>query len=246
MKIRRIALLLILAAALLAPGSALAQSDSETLTLRMSRDFGYSGFDNTIEGLYSLHAAGPENLVRVEFYIDGQLIASVEEPPFRHQFSTSTYQPGARVFSARGFTSDGGQLESNQLTRVLITDEESNQMLFRILGPILGISLVIILGMGLISMRASRKPFDGKYSMLGGAVCPNCQLPFALNLMAPRLLLRRWQRCPHCGKWVVVGRASQPDLAAAEARWRGESAAAASATDPEERKRRQIDDSRYN
>lgn len=50
----------------------LAQSE---LVLSINRDFGYGGFDSKIEGLFSLHANGPENLVNVEFFIDETSIA---------------------------------------------------------------------------------------------------------------------------------------------------------------------------
>lgn len=245
MKIRSIIFWAALALALWLPSPAAAQAQSEALTLRMSRDFGYGGFDNQIEGLFSLRAEGPQTLTRVEFYINNQLMATVNEPPFRYQFNTNQYPAGEHVFSARGFTTSGEQLQSNQLTRVLLSAEESRQMLVRTVGPILGITLLISLLIGALSLRVSSKPFDGSYGLLGGAVCPQCQLPYALHWLAPRLITRRLQRCPHCGKWAWVGRAKPADLATAEARWRGQDQQAARGDEAAERSRRQIDDSRF-
>jgi hypothetical protein len=35
------------------------------LVLSINRDFGYGGFDNKIEGLFTLNASGPKDLVSV-------------------------------------------------------------------------------------------------------------------------------------------------------------------------------------
>jgi len=58
-------------------------------------------------------------------------------------------------------------------------------------------------------------------------------------------MVARLQRCPHCGSWALVRRAQPQDLAAAEARWRGDQPAAVSGEDKARRARHQIDDSRY-
>ena len=44
----------------------------EQLTISLHRDFGYSGFGNDIQGLFSIRVSGPTDLAQVEFYIDGQ------------------------------------------------------------------------------------------------------------------------------------------------------------------------------
>src|SRR5690606_332099 len=114
------------------------------------------------------------------------------------------------------------ELRSNTITRVFLSADQSNQMMVRMVGPILGISALVILLTTALSLRSGRKPFDGTYGVLGGAVCPQCQLPYALQWLAPRLITRRLQRCPHCAKWAWVDRAKPAELAAAEARWRGQ------------------------
>ena len=40
-------------------------AEGTELVLRLNRDFGYGGFDNKIEGLFTIHAEGPGDLVRV-------------------------------------------------------------------------------------------------------------------------------------------------------------------------------------
>jgi len=91
-----------------------------------------------------------------------------------------------------------------------------------------------------------RRPAGARrdYGLLGGAICPKCGRPFGLHWWAPNLIGSKFDRCSHCGRWSVVGRASHEALAAAEA---AEEAAAPEAPElnPEEKLRRQIEESRY-
>jgi hypothetical protein len=47
-------------------------------------------------------------------------------------------------------------------------------------------------------------------------------LPLARHFLAPNIGLKKLERCPHCGRWSLVSRASAEDLVAAEARLKGE------------------------
>lgn len=214
-------------------------------TIRLTRDFGYGGLNGDIEGLFGIHADGPENLQRVDFYIDDQLIASVDASPFRCQFSTKTYSPGTHTLYAIGFTSNGNELRSNELVRVFISPEEARGAIVGLLFPILGIAAVALLAGVLVPLALGRsKPQPGKYGISGGAVCPKCGLPFPIHFFSMHAGAKNLERCPHCGKWVWVRKAKKEDLLAAEARWTGGEAA----PDPnaeEDRLKRQIDDSRY-
>ncbi len=90
----------------------------------------------------------------------------------------------------------------------------------------------------------------GSYGPAGAAVCSRCGLPFARSVLSVNLLTGKLARCPHCGKWQVAGMAGREALAAAEARLKGgapdgETAAGEAELSPEERLRRQIEDSKY-
>lgn len=197
-----------------------ARAQESALSLRMSRDFGYAGFSNDIEGLYSLHASGPANLQRVEFYIDAELIANVEEEPFRVQFTTKDYQPGEHTLYAIGYTADGQELRSNEFMRIFLSADEARSKATQLILPILGIVLAVTLVASVLPVVFSRsKPERGKYGLSGGAVCPKCELPFPLRFFSFNMGARKLERCPHCGKWSLVRRAKKEDLAAAEARW---------------------------
>ena len=206
-----------------------ASAQAPELVLSLSRDFGYGGFGNQIEGLFSLHATGPDDLARVDFYLDDTLMVSVSAPPFEVQFSTSTYASGEHRLSARGFTSAGVELRSNELVRIFLTRDETGQQVVGLIVPLIAAIAAVVVTMALMTVFFGRKAgFKGSYGALGGAVCANCGLPFSLSFFAPRLMVARLQRCPHCGSWALVRRAQPQDLAAAEARWRGDQPAAAS------------------
>lgn len=228
---------------LLTARPALAQEDG--LTLSLSRDFGYGGFESDIEGLFSFHAKGPANLVRVDFYIDQELVASDETAPYSCQFSTKTYAPGEHRLYALGATADGQQLRSNEIVRTFLSPDEARQKIINLIIPIAGIVVGLLVLTTLVPLALGRgKPQPGKYGISGGAVCTNCALPFPIHFFSFHAGAKNLERCPHCRKWVWVRKASKTDLAADEARWVGDDKIANSET-KEDRLRRQIDDSRY-
>lgn len=215
------------------------------LVLSINRDFGYGGFDNRIEGLFTLTAIGPETLASVDFYIDDGLIGKTEQPPFRYQFSTNTYAPGEHRLSAIGHTSSGEDLHSNDIVRVFLSKDESRGAVLGLILPMLGIIFVVMITVAVVPALLGRKEKVREYGILGGTVCPKCGLPFSLKITGINMIRGKLQRCPHCGKWSVVRRAKAEDLAAAEARWRGEEPGHITDESKEQRTRRQIDDSRY-
>ncbi len=79
----------------------------------------------------------------------------------------------------------------------------------------------------------------------GAAICPRCGKAFARNFFSPNLVMGKLCRCPHCGKWSIVPRATPAELAAAEAADRAAAEPAAPAITEAERLRRQIDASKY-
>lgn len=58
-------------------------------------------------------------------------------------------------------------------------------------------------------------PFTS-YGLLGAAVCRRCGKPFGRRWWAPNVLVGKLQRCPHCGAWSIVRRATPEELARAE------------------------------
>jgi hypothetical protein len=236
-----VALLLILLAL-----PAAAQESDEALVLSLSRNFGYGG-GNRIQGTFSLKATGPEDLVRVEFLIDGEVVATDEEAPYRYQFNTASYAVGSHTFSAQGYTADGSQISSNQFSREMISSQRAWDDVRNILVPLLLVIAVLAvlgtLGSALFGRKKEHKP--GEYGMAGGTVCRRCGFPFSRNFLSPNLMVGKLVRCPHCGKWGILPRASAAELEAAEARLAQESQGTLEAPSEEQRLRRMLDESRF-
>ena len=231
---------------------AYAQEENE-LNLRLNRDFGYGGMGNDIQGLFSMEIQNPPaNLQRVEFFIDGSLLAEDVEPPFKIQFSTDSYPLGEHVLAATGYTSDNQTLHSQTLTMDFVSAEQGWQGALKILGPILG----IVFGVMLISFvtpyifgrkQASIPPGTPRnYGIKGGAICPKCSRPFALRYLSINMgPFHKIDRCPHCGKWAMMRRRSIDELRAAEAAEIGSSQGFRPEISDAEKLRKEIEDSRY-
>jgi hypothetical protein len=223
-----------------------AQEETQ-LSLRLNRDFG-TALGGRIQGTFSMRVTGPDELVRVVFFIDDESIGEDNEGPFRMQFRTDSYRPGIHTMRATGYTGSGLELHSNEISRDFMEGGESTQTTIIIVVAL----LVLVLGGRMLASRianrgqgvASRPAISGP---LGGTICPNCNRPYALHLWGVRLVVVRLDRCPHCGKWRFVRRASPEDLQTA-AELLEEEAVADTPAKPisdEDRLRRDLDDSRF-
>lgn len=116
---------------------------------------------------------------------------------------------------------------------------------------IAGVVLLVVVGRRLLLLSGSKQAAassdaPGDYGLAGGAICPGCGKPFARHPLAPNLLAGKLSRCPHCGKWSVVARATPAALAEAEARKKTAGPTdAGPALSPEEKLRRAIEASKY-
>ncbi|OGO66163.1 MAG: hypothetical protein A2029_06340 [Chloroflexi bacterium RBG_19FT_COMBO_47_9] len=233
---------------------AFAQS-ADQLELGLSRDFGYGGFGNDIQGLFSVKIKNPpDNLTRVEFFLDSTSMGEVTTPPFSLQFNTDSYPLGEHTLSAVGYTSDGKKIDSNKIQAQFVPASSSTQAIVKVVLPLFGLILLI----GLISIffplvlnkgKMSSLPLGSKrnYGIGGGVICPKCSRPFPLRLWWINLGLSKIDRCPYCGKWSFVRPRSLTDLRDAEA-------AELSQAQPEtsiageteaEKLKKELDDSRY-
>jgi hypothetical protein len=225
-----------------------AQSDEPELRLQLRRSFGFQGGDR-IQGSFSLRVSGVDDLVRVGYLIDGQLLASITQEPFVATFSTGNYAPGEHLLHALASTADGRELESQRIRVTFITADLSWQSAGRIAAWILGgVLIIMLLGMfGTGFLAGDRAHFElGVYGAAGGAICRHCQLPFRRHILAPNLIVGKLERCPHCGRVAIVSRARREALAAAEERFRQDQMKGQFALQREEDDyRRRLDDSRF-
>ncbi len=214
--------------------------------LGLTRNFGYGGL-NKIQGNFTLKISSPpEDLDRVEFYFDGDLIAVIEEEPFHYKFHTSDFSEGEHRMSAVGYLADGQSLESNRISKDFLSSDQAWGETQQLIGPLLiGVAVLTLLGIGLPLLFNREKNFVlGKYGPAGGVVCPRCQLPFSRSMMSPNMVTGKLVRCPHCGKMSVLARASQDKLMAAEARFSNKDQPSAISTGEGDLKK-QIEDSRF-
>ena len=233
--------LLLLLSAFLPAAVARAQDGGESgerLALRLNRDFGYS-LGSQMQGRFSYQVNAPDDVVRVDFLLDGERLGSDSQRPFRFAFNTGDHATAWHTLSAVGYTADGRALPSNQLRRRFVP--AGMVTLF------VGVVFALVAGSILVRYFLSRGDATRRYGLRGGAICPHCGRPFPLHLWSINLLAGRIDRCPHCRKWAFQRRANDRALAAAEQDWLEEvgSAVDAPTLSREARLRRRLDESRY-
>jgi hypothetical protein len=227
-----------------------AAAQAETLSLSLSRDWGYGGFGGDIQGTFSMHVSGPEELARVEFYIDDTRIGEDASAPFALQFVTDSFPLGSHNLRAIGYTADGTQLESNVITAQFVSASEGTAAALKIIVPILALVLGAMLVAAIVPILTGRRtvplePGAPRSYTMGGAICPKCERPFGLHIYGLNLLGSKLDRCPYCGKWSAVRRVSRERLTAAEEAEKERAAAQIPAAGPEDKLRKEIDDSRF-
>lgn len=196
----------------------------EQLQIRMRKNWGFSSGTGKIQGTFTIISSGPDDLSRVVFYIDDQVLGEVNEEPFNFQFNTDSYSLGPHRLYALGYTNGGKGLSSNILQVEFVSSEEGWQTAMNIIIPL----VVIILGavglaflVPLIFTRGKKEQLPPgaprNYGHYGGAICPKCKRPFSRHIYGLNLGLHKYDRCPYCGKWSLVRRASREELEAAEA-----------------------------
>jgi hypothetical protein len=226
-----------------------AQTDDLTLSVR--RIFGYGGGDQ-IQGNFRLEATGPAGLASVTFKIDETVVAVDDAPPFRVDFNTDDHDLGWHDLIAVGETSDGRALISAPRRFEFVSEDESWRAAGEILWPILTVAgVVIAIGLGVPLAQALRgKPAPippgapRRYGLMGGAICPECGRPFPRHWWGLNAGLGKYDRCDNCGRWSIVRAEPLEKLRAAEAA-EIEPATVAPELTPEEKLRRQLDESKY-
>ena len=248
--IRNVSIGLLLLLFLLTPNEMYAQEETEGIELRVQRIFGYR-LGNTLQGRIGLRVDGPEDLVRVAFYMDDEMIFEDGEAPYEYDFSTGEFSPGEHTLQAVGYTDGGRMLHSDIEMVTFLSADQASQGVRDILVPLLiGVVLLIaIVGAisALITRRKGPQQKIGEYGPAGGAVCKRCGKPFSRHFLSPNLVVGKLERCPHCGKVAIVRRSTPMELKEAEERLLADMQKrdGPAEEDDEERLRRMLDDSRF-
>jgi len=221
MNIRKWMKIVVIGAVILIPVTAFAAQDETRLQLGLTRNFGYGGLGK-IQGNFTLKISNPPaGLSEVRFFIDGDLLETVNAVPFNSKFHTSAFGEGEREMYAEGTLTDGTTLESNHISKVFLSSDQAWGETQNLIGPILiGTAVLTLLGVGVPLLASKNKNFVlGKYSPAGGVVCPRCELPFSRSMFSPNLVVGKMVRCPHCGKTSILPRSSSSRLREAEERY---------------------------
>lgn len=201
-----------------------ASFQEEQLQISMRRNWGYSSGTGKVQGTFTITASGPDSLSRVVFNLDDQILGEVNSPPFELRFETDDYPLGAHQLSAVGSTETGKEIVSNTIQVEFVPAREGWQAAGNIILPIVVVVLGAIILMVIVPFVFSRGKKEQlppgaprNYGYYGGAICPKCSRPFSRHIYGLNLGLHKFDRCPYCGKWSLVRRASPEELAAAEA-----------------------------
>lgn len=226
-------------------------AQEEELSLGLARNFGYSSGTGEIQGNFTLKVTGPEDLARVVFLINGEIIGEVSQPPFELKFHTGDYPEGVYTLSAVGYTTDGRELHSNDQKREFVTAQEGWQTAGKIILPLLGVvvlTMVLSFVIPILTGKKSQVPLGASrnYGVFGGTICPKCGRPFGMHIWGLNMIAGKFDRCPHCGKWSLVQRHSQEALRQAElAELELASESDSSPQRSNDRLERDLEDSRY-
>jgi hypothetical protein len=231
----------------------LVHAQEEELLISLDRDFGYA-LGSEIQGVFTIHVSGPQDLERVVFLIDSRPLGEDDEPPFQLQFDTGSFDFGNHTINAVGYTNDARELNSQLILVEFVSPDRGWQTALRILLPVTGVTLVAVLLSALFPFLFGR--LKGKdlplgtprsYGLLGGTICPKCSRPFGMHVYGLNLVAGKWDRCPYCGRWSLIRRVSSAELAAAEAAELVLSAeeSPVSTLSEEEKLRKSLEDSRF-
>lgn len=248
-KIRlRLLLPMLLLAALFSTSTVHAQEGEPILAFRLNKIFGYA-LGSSIQGSFNVSVSDDEDLIRIALLVDGVQVGYDEEAPFRIQFSTSDFTPENHSIQVRGITAEGEEIASRIMELTFLSSEQARTQTIDFIVPLLVVVLVVMVLAAVFPALLGRRKNafqPGSYGPSGGAVCSRCQLPFSRSFLSPNLMIGKFERCPHCGRWGIVRRASSADLEAAETRLATTfSSDAIQQEDEASLLRRMVDDSRY-
>ena len=236
-----------------------AWAQKDGLSISVSKQFGYN-LGSQIQGTFKIRVRGPEDLAVVTCLIDAEPLGEATSEPFEFTFKTGDYAPGWHTITAVGTTTGGQTLTARTLNFQFVTAQAAGEGTAKLIVPIVVFALIATIATAVFPMLGGRKKaattYDPasyvsgeprNYGVLGGVVCPKCGRPFGMHWWGFNVLAGKYDRCPHCGKWSVVRRASREALMAAEA------AEYAAHTEPtpkpvpnaEEKLREQLEDSRF-
>ncbi len=191
-----------------------AQAEEAQWQLRLSRDWGY-GMGSDIQGQLTLSLQGNLGQVdRVTYYFNDVQVSEQTEAPFKYSFNTDQFPVGINTMRADVLTRDGKLHTTLPLSYNFLSSKEANKNTALLVGGIIGVTLLITALSFLIASRGQGKNRKSG-GMFGLAVCKECGQTFPRSLFGMNIVVGKYERCPHCGKWQVTVPASQSEIAQA-------------------------------
>jgi len=193
-----------------------AQTEEAQWQLRLRRDWGY-GMGSDIQGQLTLSLQGDTSQVeQVTFYFNGVKAFEQTEAPFRFSFNTNQFPAVINTMRADVLTRDGKLYTTLPLSYNFLSSKDANKNTGLLVGGIIGVALLITALSFVITSRGQGK--DGKTGgMFGLAICKECGQTFPRSIFGMNIVVGKYERCPHCGKWQVTVPASEAEIA--EANW---------------------------
>jgi hypothetical protein len=221
----KFALIGLLLAGLISPSLApvLAQTpEASPYTLSLRRDLGFSS-GSQIRGTFTVNISGPDGYTKVVYTLDGQPMIELTSAPYAFQFNTDSYALGVHELAAQVTAADGKVYTTPPFTRQFVDAATENavtrNILFPILGVVLGLIVVVVVAQTVLFRRRSKGIPMGaarNYTLAGGSICPHCHRPTPLHLFGFNVGLGKFDYCEACGKWSVMRRVPIESLRAAE------------------------------
>lgn len=230
-------------------------AQQDEFRLGVNKNVGYSSGDQ-LRGSMRVYIIGSSASIKsVEYFIDGKSIGVGKAPTFDISFLTTDFPVGYHDLSATVQTQDGRTVDVAARRFDFITPEQEASGVGRILIPLLGIIVVVMVIAVGAQVLFFRKKFinmppgtQRNYGFRGGTICPRCKRPYPMHWWSLNAGIRsRFDRCDFCGKWAIVSPKSLEELRAAEKRELETSEGTAPMIEKteEEKLREMIDKSKY-
>ena len=252
MKIRFIIILILSFSLSIASTLTVIAQDSE-FQIRVGKDFGYN-MGGTIQGRFTISLIGDEKAIeRVIFYIDDEILQSVETEPYKYQFQTDGFEPGIHRLYAEVTLKDGSTKTTSFAQYKFLSREEANRQirtLFIGIGSVIvGSLLLVALIQNLIIKKRGKSPHQPgmtrNYGFMGGTICKKCGRPFPRHIWGINLVVGRLDRCDNCSKWSMTVRATPKALRLAEEAEYEEAVTDEQKLEGEKGKKDLLDETRY-
>ncbi|MDY6845989.1 MAG: hypothetical protein SVP52_02505, partial [Chloroflexota bacterium] len=187
------------------------------------------------------------------FYIDDEILQSVETVPYKYQFQTDGFEPGIHRLYAEVILKDGSTKTTSFAQYKFLGREEANRQIRRlfigigvaIVGSLLGVVLI----QSLLIKKSGKRPHQPgearNYGLMGGTICKKCGRPFPRHIWGINLVVGRLDRCDNCGKWSMTVRATPKALRLAEEAENEDAANDEQKFEGEKRKKDLLDETRY-